>query len=171
MSVDITQSSSRVQRKRDTGQSVRILYAKTFTSTNTNFTLAAYRYSTSGYRTFNDHINDLSDTNGMQYGRSRSRIDFMTSQDLGGSERKFGSIYLNVSQQTYWGQSGSSRSVSLGYGNSWKSLSYNLSLSQSKDSRSGSGGNNTQAILTMSIPLGNKLRSPRAYTNVSNDSN
>ncbi|CAJ0715666.1 Outer membrane usher protein FimD [Ralstonia edaphis] len=170
LSLDVTQSSSRAQGKRDTGQSVRILYAKTFTRTNTNFTLAAYRYSTSGYRTFNDHVNDLSSTGALS-GRSRSRIDLTTSQDLGGVDRKYGSVYLNVSQQTYWNQPGSSRSVSVGYGNNWKQLSYNLSLSQTKDTRFGGSGNNTQVMLTMSIPLGGKLRSPRAYTNVSNDSN
>lgn len=170
LSVDITQSSSRAQGKRDTGQSVRILYAKTFTRTNTNFTLAAYRYSTSGYRTFNDHVNDLHNADGVQSGRSRSRVDLTTSQDLGGPDRKYGSVYLNVSQQTYWNQPGSSRSISVGYGNNWKRLSYNLSLSQTKDSRFGSNGSNTQVMLTMSIPLGGKLQSQRAYTNVSNDS-
>lgn len=170
LSLDITQSSSRVQGKRDTGQSVRVLYAKTFTRTNTNFTLAAYRYSTSGYRTFSDHVNDLGNA-GVQAGRSRSRIDLTTSQDLGGPQREYGSVYLNISQQTYWNQPGSSRSISVGYGNTWKRLSYNLSLSQTKDSRFGNNGSNTQVMLTMSIPLGGKLHSQRAYTNVSNDSN
>ncbi|WP_316856232.1 fimbria/pilus outer membrane usher protein, partial [Ralstonia mannitolilytica] len=102
---------------------MRILYAKTFTSTNTNFTLAAYRYSTSGYRTFNDHVNDLSNNpsndwfnaSGFRGGRSRSRIDLTTSQDLGGVDRRYGSVYLNLSQQTFWNQPGSSRSVSVGY--------------------------------------------------------
>jgi outer membrane usher protein len=179
LSVDLTQSSSRVRGERDTGQSVRILYAKTFTSTNTNFTLAAYRYSTSGYRTFNDHVNDLSNNagnawfnaTGFQAGRSRSRIDLTTSQDLGGIERQYGSVYLNVSQQTFWNQPGSSRSISLGYGNNWKQLSYNLSLSQTKDTRFSGSGNSTQVMLTMSIPLGSKLHSPRAYTNISNTNN
>ena len=179
LSVDLTQSSSRVGGKRDTGQSVRVLYAKTFTSTNTNFTLAAYRYSTSGYRTFNDHVNDLSSTAsngwvnglGFQSGRSRSRIDLTTSQDLGGVDRRYGSVYLNVSQQTYWNQPGSSRSLSVGYGNNWKQLSYNLSLSQTKDTRFSGNGNSTQIMLTMSIPLGGKLRSGRAYTNISNSNN
>ncbi|WP_296224468.1 fimbria/pilus outer membrane usher protein [Ralstonia sp. UBA689] len=179
LSVDVTQSSSRVRGKRDTGQSVRVLYAKTFTSTNTNFTLAAYRYSTSGYRTFNDHVNDLSNNQsngwinvqGPQTGRSRSRIDLTTSQDLGGTDRQYGSVYLNVSQQTFWNQPGSSRSISVGYGNNWKQLNYNLSLSQTRDTRFSGNGNSTQVMLTMSIPLGGKLRSPRAYTNVSNSNN
>ena len=180
LSVDLTQSSSRVRGKRDTGQSVRVLYAKTFTRTNTNFTLAAYRYSTSGYRTFNDHVNDLSynsgsnasngwaNAAGFQSGRSRSRIDLTTSQDLGGIERRYGSVYLNLSQQTFWNRPGSSRSISVGYGNNWKQLSYNLSLSQTKDTRFSGNGDSTQIMLTMSIPLGGKVRSARAYTNISN---
>ncbi|MEK7892470.1 fimbria/pilus outer membrane usher protein [Burkholderia contaminans] len=176
LSVDVTQSSSRVRGKRSSGQSVRVLYAKTFTRTNTNFTLAAYRYSTSGYRTFSDHVNELGngDDTGMLAvvgggaDRSRSRIDLTTSQDLGGAAREYGSVYLNVTHQTFWGRPGVSRSVSVGYGGNWKQLSYNLNLSQTRDTRF-SGANNSQVMLTMSMPLGSKLRSPRAYTNVSHD--
>ncbi|WP_226800277.1 fimbria/pilus outer membrane usher protein [Burkholderia sp. Z1] len=168
LSLDVTQSLSRAQGARRAGQSVRVLYAKTFTRTNTNFTLAAYRYSTDGYRTFSDHVNDVDMASGIQAARSRSRIDLTTSQDLG-PERKYGSVYLNVSQQTYWNQSGSSRSVSVGYGNNWKRLGYNLSFTQSRDSRYGESGSNTRLMATLSIPLGNKARSPRLYTNVTRD--
>ncbi|MGU7815033.1 fimbria/pilus outer membrane usher protein [Burkholderia sp. AW49-1] len=168
LSLDVTQSISRAQGARRTGQSVRVLYAKTFTRTNTNFTLAAYRYSTSGYRTFNDHVNDVNEGSGVQSARSRSRIDLTTSQDLG-PQRKYGSVYLNLSQQTYWNQPGSSRSVSVGYGNSWKQLGYNLNFTQSSDTRYGGSGSRTQVMATLSIPLGNKVRSPRLYTNVSRD--
>ncbi|MBN3769077.1 fimbria/pilus outer membrane usher protein [Burkholderia sp. Se-20378] len=169
LSLDITQSISRAKGVRNTGQSVRVLYAKTFSRTNTNFTLAAYRYSTAGYRTFNDHVSDVNDASGFQAARSRSRIDLTTSQDLG-PQRKYGSVYLNVSQQTYWNQPGSSRSVSIGYGNNWKQLSYNLSFTQSRDTRTINAGANTQVMATLSIPLGNKVRSPRIYSNISRDS-
>ncbi|QTO51567.1 fimbria/pilus outer membrane usher protein [Burkholderia latens] len=176
LSVDVTQSSSRVRGKRSTGQSMRVLYAKTFTRTNTNFTLAAYRYSTSGYRTFGDHVNELANREGGSLlaatgggaGRSRSRIDLTTSQDFGGAARQYGSVYLNVTHQTFWGRPGASRSVSIGYGGAWKQLSYSMNLSQTRDTRF-SEANNSQVMLTLSIPLGSKLRSPRAYTNVSHD--
>ncbi|WP_257249773.1 fimbria/pilus outer membrane usher protein [Burkholderia cepacia] len=176
LSVDVTQSSSRVRGKHSSGQSVRVLYAKTFTRTNTNFTLAAYRYSTSGYRTFSDHVNELGNTEdtgllavtGGRAGRSRSRVDLTTSQDFGGVGRQYGSVYLNVSHQTFWERPGFNRSVSIGYGGTWKQLSYNVNLSQTRDTRF-SDANSSQVMLTMSIPLGSKLRSPRAYTNVSHD--
>lgn len=163
LSLDITQSSSRTHGQRQQGQSVRILYAKTFTRTLTNLTLAAYRYSTSGYRSFNDHVNDSAQTTTSLNGRTRSRIDLTTQQDLG-RERRFGSISLNLSQQSYWGQSGSTRSVSASYGNSWKRLSYNVSFSQNRDSRPG-GVTSNQVTLTLSMPLGNKQRSPQLYAN------
>lgn len=165
LSLDVTQSLSRVQGQRQQGQSVRLLYAKTFTRTLTNLTLAAYRYSTDGYRSFNDHANDLAGNSQAQFGRSRSRIDLTTQQDLG-RERRFGSLYLNLSQQSYWGQSGSTGSVGLGYGNNWKRMGYNFSVSQSRDSRPG-GVSSTQAMLTFTVPLGDKPRSPRLYSNLS----
>lgn len=165
LSLDITQSVSRAQGERQRGQSVRLLYAKTFTRTYTNLTLAAYRYSTSGYRSFNDHANDLAGNSQGQFGRSRSRIDLTTQQDLG-RERRFGSLYLNLSQQSFWGQSGKTSSVGLGYGNNWKRLGYNFTLSQSRDSRPG-GVSSTQAMLTFTLPLGDKPRSPRLYSNLS----
>lgn len=165
LSLDMTQSISRAQGERQRGQSVRLLYAKTFTRTYTNLTLAAYRYSTSGYRSFNDHANDLAGNSQGQFGRSRSRIDLTTQQDLG-RERRFGSLYLNLSQQSFWGQSGTTSSVGLGYGNNWKRLGYNFTLSQSRDSRPG-GVSSTQAMLTFTLPLGDKPRSPRLYSNLS----
>ncbi|WP_082151017.1 fimbria/pilus outer membrane usher protein [Chromobacterium sp. LK1] len=165
LSLDVTQSVSRAQGERRQGQSVRLLYARTFTRTLTNLTLAAYRYSTAGYRSFNDHASDLAGNSQAKFGRSRSRIDLTTQQDLG-RERRFGSLYLNLSQQSYWGQSGGTGSVGLGYGNSWKRLGYNFTLSRSRDSRPG-GVSSTQAMLTFSVPLGDKPRSPRLYSNLS----
>ncbi|KVK95379.1 fimbria/pilus outer membrane usher protein [Burkholderia territorii] len=168
LSVDVTQSISRAQGRREAGQSVRVLYARTFSRTNTNFTLAAYRYSTAAYRTFNDHVDDAAGPTGLQRGRSRSRIELTTSQDLG-AERRYGSVYMTLSQQTFWNAPGSSRSVALGYGSNLGLFSYNLSLSQTRDFRTGGGGRNTQAMLTMSLPLGSKVRSARMYTNVAHD--
>ncbi|UJB29627.1 fimbria/pilus outer membrane usher protein [Chromobacterium sp. Beijing] len=168
LSLDFTQSNSRIRGARRQGQSLRLLYAKTFTRTLTNLTLAAYRYSTSGYRSFNDHANDLAGNSQGQFGRSRSRIDLSTQQDLG-RERRFGSLYLNLSQQSYWGQNGSSGSVGLGYGNNWKLLGYNFTLSRSRDSRPG-GVSSNQVMLTFTVPLGPKPRSPRMYANLSHTS-
>lgn len=58
------------------GQSWRLLYSKQFESTDTNLTLANYRYSTSGYYTFADANQkyDASDINWSYHYNKRSRI-------------------------------------------------------------------------------------------------
>ena len=60
VSLDLTHSSSTTNGSEVKGSSLRALYAKTFTGTDTNFTLAAYRYSTEGYRTLTEHVQELS---------------------------------------------------------------------------------------------------------------
>ncbi|MCR2674180.1 fimbria/pilus outer membrane usher protein, partial [Salmonella enterica] len=49
VSVDVTQASTHLQDRNENGQSFRIAYSKFLDATATNFTLAAYRYSTKGY--------------------------------------------------------------------------------------------------------------------------
>lgn len=117
VSLDVTHSSSQAQGERKTGNSLRALYAKTFTGTATSFTLAAYRYSTEGYRTLSNHIEDLSSGPLLRSGHSKTRTDLTINQSLG-ADRKLGSLYLNASDQRYWNRGGS-RSLSAGYGNNW----------------------------------------------------
>ncbi|KWI37049.1 fimbrial protein [Burkholderia ubonensis] len=165
LSFDITQSMSRAQGASRTGQSIRMLFAKSLTRTNTNFTLAAYRYSTAGYRTFDEHLRDVNSPNNIPVGGSRARVDLTISQLLGGKSRSYGSAYLNFSRESYWGRSGTSQSLNLGYGNSWRQVGYNVTVSRIRDPwRSGRGMNDTQVALSVSMPLGGKVRSPRMYT-------
>lgn len=52
ISIDVTQAKSELNNDRDSrGQSYRFLYSKSFES-GTDFRLAGYRYSTSGFYTF-----------------------------------------------------------------------------------------------------------------------
>ncbi|VTL97124.1 usher CupC3 [Pseudomonas aeruginosa] len=73
--MDITHSQSKARRSgRNQGQSLRFLYSKTINSTDTNFTMVGYRYSTEGYRTLSQHVEDLSSEdflNGVSYGRQK----------------------------------------------------------------------------------------------------
>lgn len=165
VSLDITHSSSQAQGERKTGNSLRALYAKTFTGTATSFTLAAYRYSTEGYRTLSNHIEDLSSGPLLRSGHSKTRTDLTINQSLG-ADRQLGSLYLNASDQRYWNRGGS-RSFSAGYGNNWGDASYNLTWSQTQDLSSGAGGTDTQVSLSVSFPLGTRPRAPRAFVTTS----
>ncbi|MDH4607425.1 fimbrial biogenesis outer membrane usher protein [Pseudomonas sp. BN102] len=160
-SVDMTHSSSRVKGLSAQGNSLRALYAKTFTGTDTSFTLAAYRYSTEGYRTLSDHVLELSEGIQSQGSRSKIRTDLTVNQTLGG--RKYGNLYINASDERYWNRGGS-RSLSAGYSNGWRDVSYSFSVTQTKDIGSTNSSNNdTQVNLSVSFPLGSRPRAPRAY--------
>lgn len=161
VSFDLTHSSSQTRGQPTEGNSLRMLYAKTFTGTDTNFTLAAYRYSTEGYRTLTEHIEDQG-RGEQRRGSSKTRTDLTVSQSLG-RNRQFGSLYLNATDQRYWGRGGS-QSLSAGYSNNWGDVSYNLGVTHTQDvGYFGSPNNDTQVNLSLSFPLGSKPRAPRAF--------
>ncbi|MNJ18134.1 Outer membrane usher protein FimD precursor [compost metagenome] len=166
VSLDVTHSSSRTFGRTIEGNSLRALYAKTFTGTDTNFTLAAYRYSTEGYRTLSEHVDALSNEGENRTGNSKTRTDLTINQSLGRNQQ-FGSIYLNASDQRYWGR-GASQSLSAGYSNYWGEVSYNLGATYTKDvGNYGPSNNDTLINLSLSFPLGSKPRAPRAFVSAS----
>ncbi|MGF6591696.1 fimbria/pilus outer membrane usher protein [Pseudomonas sp. 2835] len=167
VSFDVTHSSSRALGQTTQGNSVRALYAKTFTGTDTNFTLAAYRYSTEGFRTLTDHVQDLSSDLERRPGNSKTRTDLTINQSMG-RNREFGSLYVNASDQRYWNRGGS-QSFSAGYSNNWGEASYNLGVTRTKDLGDGYGGSSsdTQLNLSVSFPLGSRARAPRAFITTS----
>jgi len=166
VSLDVTHSSSRTFGQADKGNSLRALYAKTFTGTNTNFTLAAYRYSTEGYRTLTEHVEELSTDGQKRTGNSKTRTDLTVNQSLGRNQQ-YGSLYINASDQRYWGRGGS-QSLSAGYSNYWGDLSYNIGATYSKDvGNYGPSNNDTLVNLSVSFPLGSKPRAPRAFVSAS----
>nr|WP_052052134.1 fimbria/pilus outer membrane usher protein [Chromobacterium haemolyticum] len=155
LSLDLSQSLSRAQGGRSQGQSLRLLYHKALPSTQTQLTLAAYRYSTAGYRSFNDHAADLARRANQH--RARARIDLSAQQTLGREGRR-GSLYLSLSRQNYWGRPGASHSLNLAYSHRWKQFHYHLSLSRSRDGR---GQGSSQIMLGFSLPLDTGRRAPQ----------
>ncbi|MCP2141635.1 UNVERIFIED_ORG: outer membrane usher protein [Pseudomonas poae] len=166
VSLDMTHSASRTFGRQVTGNSLRALYAKTFTGTDTNFTLAAYRYSTEGYRTLTEHVEELSSDGRTHLGNSKTRTDLTVNQSLGRNQQ-FGSVYLNASDQRYWGRGGA-QSLSAGYSNYWRDVTYNLSATHTKNvGNYGPSNNDTLINLSLSFPLGSKPRAPRAFVSAS----
>ncbi|VVN53948.1 putative outer membrane usher protein ElfC [Pseudomonas fluorescens] len=166
VSLDMTHSSSRTYGQEIKGTSVRALYAKTFTGTDTNFTLAAYRYSTEGYRTLSEHVEELSNDGQKRIGSSKTRTDLTVNQSIGHNQQ-YGSVYVNASDQRYW-RRGGSQSLSAGYSNYWGEVSYNLGATYSKDvGNYGPTNNDTLVNLSLSFPLGSKPRAPRAFVSAS----
>lgn len=160
-SFDITHSQSKDRQRRSlSGDSARFLYAKTLTATDTTFTMVGYRYSTDGYRTFGQHIEDLRYSEANFYGRQKNRVDMTVNQALPGR----GSLYLSIGESTYWNRDGRTRNWQVGYSGSLASASYSVAMSRTQ----GQGAywrSDTQFNASISIPLGSPSRSHRLYAN------
>ncbi|MCA8238377.1 fimbria/pilus outer membrane usher protein [Burkholderia cenocepacia] len=160
ISFDVTHSQSNTQGRKATGQSFRFLYSKTLSATETTFTMVGYRYSTDGYRTFSQHVDDLDRQSGGGYRRQKSRVDLNINQSIGSR----GSIYASVGDTSYWNRGGSSRNIQLGYSGALKNLSYSVSVAHTRDTGA-FGRADTQFSASVSIPIGGGVRSHRAFAN------
>ena len=145
------------------GQSYRFRYSKSIDLTDTNFSLSGYRYSTSGYYSFNEAINARANDSLAPYidealnnsglfspyvsGHLKSSFSANVSQQLG----NWGGMYANLSKTDYWNMAKSNTSMQVGYSFSVGRASYNLGLAQS----SGIGSDVRSVSLSVSIPLGN----------------
>ncbi|WMD18310.1 fimbria/pilus outer membrane usher protein [Achromobacter seleniivolatilans] len=169
LSFDLTHSRSKAAKKTLKGQSLRALYSKTLSATSTTFTLAAYRYSTEKFRTFENHIHDVQarkDGWNLQQSdhRSRSRLDLTINQTLG-KDARYGSVFLNSTHENYW-NSQNSTSISAGYGNNWGRVAYNINFQQSKvRNTNGKSESQNRVMLSLSIPLGRDRYAPTLYMN------
>lgn len=165
ISFDVTTSSSKnYEGKNDKGFSSRILYSKTLNSTNTTFTVAGYRYSTEGFRTFNQHVVD-NDKN-LQFVQTisnqnsqKSRFNLRVNQTLFNNK----SIYISMDETTYWRYIKPTTNWQIGFNGSNQKFSYGAAISHIK-SHSYYDNDDTQITLTMNIPLG-KTRSVHNLSN------
>ncbi len=179
ISVDATRSHSK-QDNGDVfdGQSYQIAYNKYLTQTATRFGLAAYRYSSRDYRTFNDHvwadnrreykrdendIYDIGDYYQNDFGRKNS-FSANVSQSL---PEGWGSLALSSLWRDYWGRSGSSKDYQLSYSNRWRQIGYTVSASQTYDD---DRREDKRFNLFFSIPFawGDGITTPRRHVNLSN---
>ncbi len=140
--------------KTDTdGNSYRFFYAKSLTR-STNIQLLGYRYSTEGFRTFNETVIDS--TNNI-ISQRKSRTEASLTQNLG----SYGSLYITGSQEKYWKTSGERNFLVSGYSNNYKDLSYSISLSHNENVN---GKRDNTVGISASLPLDTQNRRP-TYVN------
>ena len=159
------------------GQSVRFLYSKSLNNLGTEFRIAGYRYSTSGYYDFTDAVaerdryengayrNEYYDENDNDnlgvpgWAESRRRTYYTDTfgnkrqrVELSVNQRLGGSstLYANLNNQSYWGGSGEDRTLQAGFNSSYKNTSYGVFY---QDSRSNYGYKDRSLNLTVSIPF------------------
>ncbi|BFU33064.1 fimbrial biogenesis usher protein [Enterobacter asburiae] len=183
LSADVTHAQSTlIDETEHSGQSLRLLYAKSLNEIGTNFQLLGYRYSTSGYYTFTDttykHMDgynsnplneDDDDNNDVPhwfdyynlYYTRRGKLQVNISQQLGG----FGSIYLSGSQQSYWHNDDKDTLVQFGYNTTWKDI--NIGVSYNYSQMSGQPEADRMVAFNISLPIG-KWLSPQGATSPNN---
>lgn len=153
LSADATQSWSRLQeQQKSRGQSLRLRYNKNLPTTGTNFAVASYRYSTSGFYTLGETLSSYNHSNNnSQLDRRRNRTEFMVNQNLG---KTLGYLSASLVNEDYWNSGRTTTSASLSYGNNWNSISYNLSYSLNRNtSNYDSNRNDNLFSLSLSVPL------------------
>ncbi|WP_455853249.1 fimbria/pilus outer membrane usher protein [Pantoea endophytica] len=154
ISIDVTQAQTHLNdSSRHQGQSWRVQYAKDVFHSGTTFTLAGYRYSTSGFYDFKE-ANEISPVKEEDWRRNytkRSKMQLQVSQTLG----DFGSVYLNAYQQDYWGKQGYDRTFGGGYNVNVNGI--NLGLSVNNNQSPGNAANR-QIALNLQVPLDRFLK-------------
>lgn len=173
LSFDTTFAHTRMPDSTDDGVSLRAQYAKDFASTGTSMSLMGYRYSSSGFRDFQEANGDInrfrtgSDTtpedDGWRYQRNkRSKAQVTLNQRLG----NWGNMNLSAWQQGYWGGD-TERNVNVGYNTSINQINYGLNYSYS---RGPWHSDNDQIVsFTLQIPFSRFL--PDSWMTVSGSSN
>lgn len=131
-----------------TGASYNMTYSVVIPQVRTNFSFAAYRYNTQHYVSVSEAASSI---NGLILPTSfkvKNRAVATLNQTL--TERS--QVYLNASQQSYWGSERDDVSFNLGYSMWFKGLQ--LSVSAGRASVSTSTDKTTTYAIGLVIPLG-----------------
>ncbi|MGU7785168.1 fimbria/pilus outer membrane usher protein [Burkholderia sp. PU8-34] len=150
---DVTHASTSVPGvKRFNGTSARLSYAKSIVQTQTDVSLATYRYSTSGFFGLNDAmlVRERVANGGAvdSVSRQRSRTSLSVNQVLG---ERAGRLGLNVSATNYWNRGGTDLTYSATYSNTFRNITYGVSVLRQQNSM---GRSETQYYVSATIPFG-----------------
>jgi len=174
LSADVTYSISDVGEKgggKLKGQSYRLSYSKLINETDSNITLAAYRFSSKNYMEFltalqaRDYVKEGYSVNSVL--RSKNRFTLSLSQGL---PEGWGNIYTSASIENYWNsKQGYNKYYQMGYSNNLWRVNYSLNVGRSK---SASGREQTNWYLGLSMPLwdGYETRAPYLSLRYNEDS-
>lgn len=127
------------------GMSYAIKYGKSFQS-RTNLRFAGYRYSTEGYRDFDEAVRQRSRDSTFN-GSRRSRLEAAVYQNIG----KQSSVALTLSQEDFWRSDYERRQFQFNVNTQHRGVSYNLFASQSLSNDN--DRSDRQIGLSVSLPL------------------
>lgn len=131
--LNTTWSSARVENgEQQQGWRAEVSYSKTF-NTGTNLVLAAWRYSTSGFRDLQDVLGvRRQQESGVEYYsdtlHQRNRLSATVSQPL----QEYGTLNLSASTADYYDNSSRITQLQLGYSNQWRGISYGINIARQR---------------------------------------
>lgn len=180
VSFDVTHARTRLEAGRNAaysskserssrGQSYQISYSKLIRETNSNISLAAYRFSTDGYM---DFLTAMQTRDAVKSGlpassvwRAKNRMTLTFGQGL---PENWGQLYLSGSLQNYWNKEGTDKQYQFGYNNQYGRLSWGLSVARTFSSQ---GRQQTNYLLSFSLPLGrpDSSSAPQLRTDLTHD--
>lgn len=169
VAVDVSHARTELAAGAEQGQSVRVSYSKNIQSTGSNFSLAAYRFSTSGYLDFNNAVlfrdADKTGVDTTTFGRPRNRLTLTLDQSFD----QWGHLSLSGFTQNYWNQPGRDVQYQAGYSKQFGRVSYGVNLSRS---RAGLGDMQNTLLFTVSMPLefASSANTPQLSARVGRDS-
>lgn len=154
-SVDVTQARVHLDttdKPSNSGQSYQISYSKYLPETDSNLTIAAYRFSTSGYYDYQTAMRAIDEEKrggvALSIWRPKNRLNVTMNQGLGLGR---GQVYLTGYTQDYWNNSKSDIQYQAGYSNNIGRLNYNISAGRV---RNYTGRMENNFLLNISAPLG-----------------
>lgn len=151
LSGDITMARTILNNdKKNIGQSYRVQYSKNFQTTGTSFTLAAYRYSTIGFYTFQDanNLQVYSDDDRYMTYNQHQKYQIDINQNIG----SYGSFFFSGYQQNFWHLNSYERTLSTGWSGYINSINYNITYSYSNSPRN-KQPTDQQIVFNIQVPL------------------
>jgi outer membrane usher protein len=133
LGLNATWSNARVENdNHQQGWRAELSYSKTFT-TRTNLVLAAYRYSTSGFRDLQDVLGvRRQEQDGTAYYsdslHQRNRLSATVSQPMG----DWGILNMSASTADYYNNQSCITQLQLGYSNQWRRISYGINVARQR---------------------------------------
>lgn len=169
LALDVTGAKASGNNRSSQGTSWGVTYNKMFSATESNLSLAAYRFSSSGYLNLSNALQytdrGYDSENKDALWRPRNRFSLTLSQGLA---QGWGQVFFSGYQQNYWQRTTTDRQYQFGYSNNLKRLSYTLSIGRI---RNVDNQEETQYLLSMSMPLGTSAHAPSLSLSMGHDGN
>lgn len=155
IAIDATQANTKTTNDTLKGQSYRVTWSKLVSDTQSNISLAAYRFSTREYLDFSQamqyqNLQKGNTVNSALLYRTKNRFSLTLSQGL---PEGWGVLSASGITQNYWDRSESTIQYQLGYSNYWKRISYSLTASRNRNL---GGSMETSWFFSFSTPLGDE---------------